>query len=276
MFTPHSALPGLMLFSAPAGLHQHDLHSDDCLALIMLTSGRKSYALERGRHSVHAGQIAVANPGEVHGCEYVSQMPWSHRTWYLSAALLASLSAEAGLARTAEVRGPVIDSPQEHAQLLQAHAAAQTGGALDRECAAVAALTALLQRHAGNGDERSAGLRSSSAARQRVARCQELMQQSPKLELDLAQLAHAAGVGRHQVIRDFRQVLHLTPGDYLRGVRLARAKEFIDRGHALADAASLVGYSDQSHFSRSFKRVHGFTPGEYAFARKRQWWLPPV
>jgi AraC-like ligand binding domain len=209
MLTPHATLPGLMLFNVGEGLHQHDLHADDCLALIMLTSGRKSYAMEGRRHAVLAGQIAVANPGEVHGCEYVGDTPWAHRTWYLSQSLWASLSAEAGLAHTAEISGPVIDSPLHHARLVQAHAASQAGEGLDRECAAVEALTALMQGFASTRPERT-NPRPSLAARARVARCQALMQQNLNGNLDLMSLAEVAGVGRHQVIRDFRLVLHLT------------------------------------------------------------------
>jgi AraC-like DNA-binding protein len=278
MLTAHSTLDGLSLFTAPAALHQHDRHAHDCLSVIMLTSGRKSYSIEGRRLPVHAGQIAIANPGEVHGCEYVGGQAWSHRTWYVSPQLLARVSAEAGLKRPAEIGHAVLDSAAHHAQLVQAHAAAQAQGdganELDREAAALAALMCLLT-HFGSErpaavDSRSRGLRDP---RSRVRRCTELINERWRERLDLAMLAHEAGVSAHHVIRNFQQVLHLTPGEYLRSVRLARGKQLIAQGQPLAEVALSTGFSDQSHFSRTFKRVHGFTPSAFAAAARRRWWM---
>ena len=52
--------------------------------------------------------------------------------------------------------------------------------------------------------------------------------------------------------------------DLLGSLRIARAKELLGssqmRVHEIAEA---TGFSDVAHFSRSFKRIAGCTPGEY-------------
>jgi AraC-like DNA-binding protein len=260
----HEPTGGLSLYTVPQGLHQHDLHAHDSLAVIMLTHDRKTYHVEGKHLRVLTGQIAIANPGELHGCEYVGSQPWAHRTWYLSAELVTMLSVEIGLKRIAEITHSVIDCSRTRNFLLDAHHACDTGNELDQEAAAVEAMSVLLGRY---GSERVAtNALVSKAAASRVAIYIDLLDANARAPLSLALLAEHASVGRYQVIRDFRQVLHMSPGDYLRYVRLKNARQLLRNGATLIEAAMDAGYSDQSHFSRVFKRVFGYTPSHYLSA----------
>ena len=52
--------------------------------------------------------------------------------------------------------------------------------------------------------------------------------------------------------------------DLLGAMRVARAKEMLaDPGVRIGDVAEATGFSDVGHFSRSFKKIAGCTPGEY-------------
>jgi AraC-like DNA-binding protein len=261
MVDNHDKIGGLSLFTVPPGLYQHDRHAHSSLAVIMLTHGEKSYHLERKNMKVFAGQIAIANPGEVHGCEYVGAQAWAHRTWYVSSELLAMLSVEMGLKRSAEITRSVIDCSKTSKYLVNAHQSCSVGNELDQEAVAVEALSSLLN---GFGSESIANnALQSKAATARVSLYIDLLHANAATPLSLALLAKHAGVGRYQVIRDFRQVLRMSPGDYLRYVRLANARQMLRKGATLTEAAIDAGYSDQSHFSRVFKRVFGYTPTHY-------------
>jgi YesN/AraC family two-component response regulator len=55
-----------------------------------------------------------------------------------------------------------------------------------------------------------------------------------------------------------------TVGEYLNALRIRRAcRELADAGTRLADVALRAGFSDQSHFTRAFKRATGMTPGAF-------------
>ena len=55
-----------------------------------------------------------------------------------------------------------------------------------------------------------------------------------------------------------------TFGEYLRRVRIAKAARLLNtKSKPLAEVAYAAGFSDQSHFTRCFKKVQGMTPGEY-------------
>ncbi len=56
----------------------------------------------------------------------------------------------------------------------------------------------------------------------------------------------------------------MPPHAYLENVRIRQAERLIRSGLSLADVAVHVGFSSQSHMTRSFKKIIGVTPGQYA------------
>lgn len=51
---------------------------------------------------------------------------------------------------------------------------------------------------------------------------------------------------------------------FLESVRIRHAQQLIEQGQALAQVATEVGFSSQSHFTNRFKQFIGVTPGQYA------------
>jgi transcriptional regulator GlxA family with amidase domain len=81
-------------------------------------------------------------------------------------------------------------------------------------------------------------------------------------DLDLAQAERAMPRSRSQVIRSFRNATGLTPGAYLRQLRVQKSRRLIGQ-MPLAELAQQLGFADQAHFSREFKRVFGLAPGRF-------------
>ena len=64
--------------------------------------------------------------------------------------------------------------------------------------------------------------------------------------------------------RKFRNDFRLTPQKYLRRLRIRMAsRALVYTGQSLAEVAVGCGFSDQSHFTREFRRQFGRTPREY-------------
>jgi AraC-like DNA-binding protein len=78
----------------------------------------------------------------------------------------------------------------------------------------------------------------------------------------LAEQANMSVSGFH---RAFKQVTAESPLQYLKKLRLTKAKELIElQGRRASDAAMLVGYTSTSQFSREFKRHFNATPGSFS------------
>ncbi|VXD06038.1 AraC family transcriptional regulator [Enterobacterales bacterium 8AC] len=80
----------------------------------------------------------------------------------------------------------------------------------------------------------------------------------------LAELAMIGGVSADHLAREFRRNYGCTISDYVRHLRLTRACECLALGRkSIADIALESGFSDQSHFTRVFRRQLGVTPAVY-------------
>ena len=65
--------------------------------------------------------------------------------------------------------------------------------------------------------------------------------------------------------RQFKRATGLPPHQYVIARRVERAKRVLQTGgdFSLAQVAAHAGFSDQSQFSRHFKRLVGVTPREF-------------
>ncbi|MEM7536617.1 MAG: AraC family transcriptional regulator [Chloroflexota bacterium] len=84
---------------------------------------------------------------------------------------------------------------------------------------------------------------------------------SEKIELE--KIAAAAFMSRFYYIKIFKQVYGVTPRQYLRDLRISRAKELLKKGFAVTQVCYDVGYESLPTFSRAFKRGTGYSPKEY-------------
>lgn len=79
----------------------------------------------------------------------------------------------------------------------------------------------------------------------------------------LADVARASAQTVFQLIRAFRREIGTTPHAFIVRVRLAAATTLLGAGEPLAAIATAVGFVDQAHFTRHFKRAHGRTPARH-------------
>ena len=80
----------------------------------------------------------------------------------------------------------------------------------------------------------------------------------------MAAAAETLGAGSTQLARAFTSTFGIAPHAYVMGCRLDAARDRILEGQPLADVAADVGFFDQAHLSRRFRRYLGTTPGRFA------------
>jgi AraC family transcriptional regulator len=99
-----------------------------------------------------------------------------------------------------------------------------------------------------------------------VSEALEFIQKNSARELGLRDIAQAVNLSSFHLARLFKQTLGVSPYQHVIQVRVNNARSLLAAGsgrHSLADIASAVGFADQSHLTRHFKRITGVTPRQY-------------
>ena len=111
-------------------------------------------------------------------------------------------------------------------------------------------------------------MRQKRVARERVARTKELLARGLANPPTLEVLGREVGCSPFYLSRSFSREVGLTIPQYLRKLRMERAAELLRAGrHNVTEAATEVGYSSLSHFSKAFCETIGCCPVLYPMAK---------
>jgi len=100
-------------------------------------------------------------------------------------------------------------------------------------------------------------------ADERLGKAIESMHTHPETPWSLEQLAQQAGMSRARFATHFREVVGMTPFDYLTNWRLGVAQTMLRKGKSLKLIASAVGYANATALTRIFTQRLGMSPSEW-------------
>ena len=97
-----------------------------------------------------------------------------------------------------------------------------------------------------------------------LRKAQEYIDTNLTGDATLDEIAQRVGLSAKHFARAFRQSTGVPPHRWLLQRRIERARELLEAGDLpLAEIALLCGFADQSHFTVTFKKATGLTPGAY-------------
>ena len=262
-YRQHPTEPDVDLLSARFVTHRYNRHAHPTYTVALIESGVEEFDHAGSLLRAGRGQVALLNPEVVHTGRAGVPEGWRYLVTYPAVHVLREVAAELGATGgTPFFPDTVVDDPAAARLLRSLHASAARGDALASSSALRTALAAILRRHAatpGSVHGRSA----PPPVRTARALLHERLTEPPTLE----ELAEVAGCGPFALLRAFRSAYGLPPHAYLTNLRVQRARTMLDAGLRPADVAARVGFTDQSHLNRHFKRIVGVPPGAYALGR---------
>lgn len=262
-------LPGVEVLHAQFVKHRYPRHAHDYCVIALVDRGAASYWYRGARHTASSGQVFVINPGEPHTGDPVLASGYVYRVLYPHPEYLATVARDLGLnTGTTWFKGSVFDDPPLACLLSRFHTRLQgSASTAERESLLLLALARLLRQY---GDPRPTP-RSVASEPPAVRKAREYVAAHFDEDISISKLASLSSLSPYYFARVFERETGLPPHAYLEGVRIRKAREFLDHGQSLASAALAAGYADQSHLTHRFKRFLGITPGQYVrYSRIRQ------
>jgi AraC-like DNA-binding protein len=229
-------------------------------ATLLTWKGRVDY--RRRRVDAGPGEVFCSQPGEVHSAVPINEGLGSFSVVQVSEQAFAAQCLVEGL------RAP------PHFRLILAKATPRLGGALRAMRAALegeatslelqSCLALLTQAALAEVLEPLPRPTTRLPARDSIQRLRELLHSAEGSRVSLLEFARERGMSQFELLRGFKRLYGLPPHAYELAMRVERARAMLRQGYTVAQAASAHDFTDQSHFTRHFRRILGVTPGAYA------------
>jgi AraC-like DNA-binding protein len=219
----------------------------------------RSAAAERRDDSGENDKALLLQPSEVHTCTSAREST-DFEVLYIEPALVARAARELGLSRPPHFR-----TAQSEDSLLLAAVSAFCAAAAGREQAdeQQSRFAMCLRRVLDAMDERPV---STHGTRHPVTLAREYLRHRFHETVTLDDLGNVSGLSRFHLLRSFAARVGLPPHAYQVRLRIERAMTLLRTGLSPSAVAGLVGFADQSHLTRHFRRLVQVTPAQYARA----------
>lgn len=229
-------------------------------AMLRTWHGRVDY--RRRRVDTGPGEVFCAEPGEVHTAAPVSNGVGSFKV------LMISTETFEAQCRVEGMRGPA------HFGCSVAKATPRFGGALramhialDSDATSLevqSRLAVVAQAAIAEVMEPLPRPVTRLPARSSIQELRDLLHSGEGSRVSLIDFARKAGMSQFQLLRGFKRLYGLPPHAYELNMRVERARLMLRQGYTATAAAAANDFTDQSHFTRHFRRIWGMTPGQYA------------
>lgn len=242
--------------------HAYDPHDHDDMLIGYTEQGVQRFQCHRSLHTSVPGRAILIEPGAQHDGHAPEPDGFTYAMLYLPLAWVERAAHRLNLPGLCGIEPAFGNTLVDDSGLVDAIRRAFLAiygneGRLARD----EALDRLLVRL--GGQLRDASPADALAAPASIARVRDLLHEHMASNIGLDALADSAGIDRFRLTRLFQRAFGSSPHAYLVRLRLRAARTLLAAGHTPAQVAAEVGFADQSHLGRWFRRAYRMTPAAY-------------
>lgn len=244
--------------------HAYDPHDHDDMLIGYTEQGVQRFQCHRSLHTSVPGRAILIEPGALHDGHapepggFTYAMLYLPQPWVERAARRLNIAGLAGVG--AAFGQTLVDDPRLIDAIRRAFLALYgEEGRLARD----EALDRLLEHLGGHLLDTAAAATPTSPTSPALARVRDLLHEHMSANIGLDELADSSGIDRFRLTRLFQREFGTSPHAYLVRLRLRAARRLLAAGHTPARVAAEVGFADQSHLGRWFRRAYRMTPATY-------------
>lgn len=265
IFHELEGLPEATLVEATGIMNHFPRHVHSSFIFSLIDCGKREVSINSQKYSYRAGEMCILPPGTPHSCESISGNtfgPHSYRTLCVSASYLQKL--------TEEISGRSSIPPHFEPELIYTDfeqdsfnylfALQKTiGTMLEKQTA----LNTFLYHAIEHFSTRKLIQKQTGPQHEALDRVKIYIDKNFKEKITLNNIAEIGCLSPFHLHKLFVKRYGISPQEYIISSRIREAKSRIQSGYSLTEAALNSGFSDQSHFSRHFKKVIGISPGRF-------------
>jgi AraC-like DNA-binding protein len=255
-------LGGLELIEAVHDRPYFARHAHPTYAIGLVHRGANRFRYRGAFHTASAGALCTVTPDEAHSVEPAGDAGFAYRCLYPRIEMMRLAAESLGGRRVAGTLAlpPVIEDATAARSIRALFEAEEVGAPrLVRETKLLAILARVVVRHA----TAPVVPRTSTPSAAALARARDYLAEHFAENVSLSRLATMVGLDPFALLRGFSRVHGLPPHAWLLQERVRRAQSLLRTGLPPARVAAELGFADQSHLTRHFKRIVGVTPGRY-------------
>lgn len=256
-------MPGVReVFHARFVDHAYPAHTHDAWTVLVVDEGAVRYALGRHEHGSVGTAVTVLPPHVPHDGRAATARGFAKRVLYLDGDVVGERLVGRAVDRPTVVDATLVDGIRRLHDSL-----AGPPEALEAE-SRLALVAERLAAHLAGAPEPGgvAGVRDRRAVTAADA-LRALLDADPFTPRPLRALAEEAGASPTHLVRCFTAAFGVPPHRYLVGRRVDAARGLLLDGTPPAQVAAAVGFHDQAHLTRHFRRHVGTTPGRFRAGR---------
>lgn len=232
--------------------HFHDTYTVG----ITYTGVLKSYS--HNKHvDFYKNSVRINNPGDVHGG---TSQSWSHANFYPTVEIMSSIYEEIYYEkRTPYFSKHIIEDALLYQKLHHFFVPYfLKEDSLIIESNLMDALSYLVIHYSSS----SKHIDNIYNDKKIVKNTYELICDSIETNFSLDILAQHSNLSKFHFLRLFKKEFGMTPHHFIINERINKANRLIKSGMSISQASLEVGFNDQSHFTRNFKKLYGYTPSK--------------
>lgn len=245
-------------------MHEFPAHVHDSYTLGVVTRGERVICVNGVEHVIRAGEGFIIDPLMPHSCGPVSGTGHDYRILSLDASLMKAAARDVfGRDCLPSFPGIRLSQTTLIIRLINLLKKFDSGQASRDDLLPV--LADVILQYADEVDPAAI----SESRRQLAWQARAFLDAHPERTVLLEELAAEVNVSPYYVDRVFRAVFGVPPHVYQLQSRVKRAADALLRTGSITEVAYNMGFADQSHFTRMFKRNVGVSPGRFLKTNKK-------
>lgn len=258
----YEGLSNLEIIKASNVIHSLPRHMHQSLCVGVIGSGSRLCIHKGTKHLITPGQVLVINPGEAHTCSSALGQPYDYQMICFPEGFLTSFNNDSSnLVFPFQTSNAIVlndsDLHMQISRYISATNLAQTD--LERQIITCDFITNVFGLYSSKSDNRSTLLPQQPE----VLRIKEYLEENCEKQISMSELSALVNLSQFHLNRIFTRSVGIPPHAYQYLVRITKAKKLLRKGESVINVSLEMGFVDQSHFHKWFKKVVGITPGQY-------------